>query len=154
MPRSDTLSALTITQEIEQEHDFLLAQLGRLNTTLGTLPCQGDCEQQHPCSAELEKTCREILDDFSVALLGTMQQHFANEERHMKVGPDAHHIRVLFERHKEAHADLTQAVSSALFTDSTKEQRKSLSNTIASWLSEHIATHDQVLMDWLTSPAQ
>lgn len=146
------LNAANILEEIEKEHGFLLAELGRLDSTLATLPCAGDCDRAQPCSPSLEASCQGILDDFAGSLIGLMQQHFAHEEQHMKV-LDHPHLRDMFERHKEAHADLTQAVSATLYAESTRAQRESISRTIAHWLTDHIATHDQALLNWLLEPA-
>ncbi len=148
----DMLAKAILIDEISRKPDLLRAELARLDGTLATLPCAGDCERAHPCSPQLAATCQGILDDFAVSLLALMQRQFAHEERHMKV-LEHPHLRDVFERHKEAHANLTQSVASALVSESSRLQRYSLSDALSHWLTDHIATHDQALVQWLRQPA-
>jgi hemerythrin-like metal-binding protein len=146
------LNAPSIVEEIDKEHTFLIAELGRLDGMLSELTCAGDCKRVQPCPEHLEASCQRILDDFAASLLDFMQRHFAYEEQHMK-RPDHPQMRDVFERHKEAHADLTEAISSALYSGSTRIQRESIVSTISHWMTEHIDTHDRVLVNWLMQPA-
>jgi hemerythrin len=79
-----------------------------------------------------------------------MQNHFGDEERLMRASSAQRENHAIFEAHKEAHANMAEKMAKALGAASTKQQRAEILDLITHWLTEHIDTHDKVLIDWIT----
>ena len=137
-----------VIAKIEREHEFLLSELDRFSASMPN-PKSTD-ELGCNCTPEAAAVYQNQLDDFSMTFICMMQHHFADEERLMRAPRAQREIHAIFESHKEAHANMAEKMANALGAATSQQQRAEILDLITHWLTEHIDTHDKVLIDWVT----
>jgi hypothetical protein len=87
-----------VIAKIEREHEFLLSELDRFIASIPNPRCTDELGCN--CTPEAAAVCQKQLDDFSVTFIGMMQDHFADEERLMRVFRAQRESHAIFEAHK------------------------------------------------------
>lgn len=135
-----------VVAEIEREHSFLSAELGRLRALLA---CGHAVEHCHACHAGKRASCQNSIDGFLMEFLIFMQQHFAHEDGWLRKLRALAATPAAFDLHIEAHADMMTRLTNAIRSATARHQGGELMGLIEAWLDEHITVHDKGLLAWL-----
>lgn len=135
--------------EIEREHALLWDRLARFYELLPCLPGEEQCDS---CTTHKLQACQQILDDYLVDLLASLEEHFAREDAAMRsFGPNQG-----FAAHLEDHADIIERFGNAISTAPIPAERLEIKKMIGKLLKEHFAIHDAPMIARLRgySPAE
>jgi hemerythrin-like metal-binding protein len=132
---------------IDAQHD----ELSTLIANLGAI-CQGsnnpDTSLCSACSPEHRSACTERLANLIAELLGFMVEHFAYEEKLMRLLPRTetclHHI----ESHQMAHAEVSRQLSELaqqLDKENPRQCAQNLQHIVSAWMGAHSQGMDSVL---------
>lgn len=103
----------------------------------------------HGCGEGKRNGCFDVFMDRLAELLGFMVEHFAHEERIMSRLPRNDQHRQSISAHKQAHSDISMAISRCAYdVDHANPviSAAELCALIRGWLDEHLHVHDSHLL--------
>lgn len=124
--------------EIDRQHDSLSQQVNELNSV-----CEMQRQNGKPClqcPKEHHLICKDRLAELISKLLGFMLDHFAYEERLMRLLPETDECRDHIEQHQYAHAEISRLLSdltAKLDRGNPAQSALHLRNIIVAWLGRH-----------------
>ncbi len=139
-------------REIDAEHQSLLRLLSAAKSL-----CGGDLKLDcHGCEIAKRNDCVQFVMRHMGDVLGFMADHFAHEERLMRYLPQSLGATDHCERHRVAHAEISEAlVGQVTRLDESNPARSNarLCGLIEDWLSDHIANDDHTLLGYFAAAA-
>ena len=157
-------SHITGNHQIDQQHLLLLQLIAKLEDLCDDKPErfqeQSACgiERLAPCScaccASKIEACAEQLTDLLSDLLSYMLEHFAYEERLMRLLPQNEVCKDHIEKHTKAHADISRMLCKLAESVDPANPRASavhLHGIVREWMGAHTLAHDNGLASELQS---
>lgn len=129
--------------EIDRQHDRLTQLVDGLNLVCETKrETGGSCLH---CPKEHHPVCNDRLAQLISDLLCFILEHFAYEEKLMRILPDTKECREHIEQHQYAHAEISRLLSNLtaeLDRSNPIQSAQHLQNILVAWLGKHAAIQD------------